>query len=89
MIVRKRLFYRGRVQGVGFRATCRSLAAGQGVGGSVRNLADGRVELVLEGESADVQAVIEAVAARMPGYVREATEESEPPRGERNFRIEH
>lgn len=41
----------GAVQGVFFRDTCRRLAGQQGVRGWVRNLPDGRVEAVFEGES--------------------------------------
>ena len=41
--------YSGRVHGVGFRATVRHIACGFDVTGSVRNLPDGRVELVAEG----------------------------------------
>ena len=51
-------FYEGRVQGVGFRYTARRIAAGFDVAGYVRNLADGRVELVASGD--DEEAVIEA-----------------------------
>ena len=47
---RRRVVFSGRVQGVGFRFTCQSLARGFDVAGYVRNLADGRVELVAEGE---------------------------------------
>jgi acylphosphatase len=43
------VFYSGRVQGVGFRYTVKAVAAGFEVTGTVRNLADGRVELVAEG----------------------------------------
>lgn len=54
--------YSGRVQGVGFRATVRSLARGYDVTGSVRNLPDGRVELIAEGEKAELAAFLEGVA---------------------------
>lgn len=42
----KHVFYEGRVQGVGFRYTVKSLANEFEVSGWVRNLADGRVELL-------------------------------------------
>ena len=50
-IQRRRLqvYYSGRVQGVGFRYQVKRLAAGFELVGVVRNLADGRVELVAEG----------------------------------------
>jgi acylphosphatase len=85
--IRKRVLYRGQVQGVGFRATAHSIAAGHAVGGFVRNLPDGRVELVLEGEPAQVQAVLSELGDRMESFIREAAEQEEPPRGERVFRI--
>ena len=43
----KRVHYTGRVQGVGFRYTVRQLAAGYEVSGWVKNLTDGRVELLV------------------------------------------
>ena len=43
------VLYSGHVQGVGFRYTAKSVAAGFEVTGTVRNLPDGRVELVAEG----------------------------------------
>ncbi len=55
--VRRRLYVSGRVQGVWYRESCRAEAAAHGVAGSVRNLADGRVEVVLEGAPAAVAAV--------------------------------
>ncbi|MCD6080306.1 MAG: hypothetical protein B6D53_03995 [Candidatus Omnitrophica bacterium 4484_49] len=48
---RVRVFYSGRVQGVGFRFTAERIALEMGdVYGWVRNLPDGRVEVVAEGE---------------------------------------
>ncbi|MCZ0717682.1 acylphosphatase [Aerococcus kribbianus] len=45
-----KLLARGRVQGVGFRYTCTSLAKKVNVFGSVKNLANGDVEIILQGE---------------------------------------
>lgn len=41
--------YSGRVQGVGFRYTVKKVAAGFELTGTIRNLTDGRVELIAEG----------------------------------------
>jgi acylphosphatase len=49
------------VQGIGFRYTVKSLAAGFEVTGTVRNLADGRVELVSEGTQEELDAFQRAV----------------------------
>ncbi len=50
-IERRRVFYSGRVQGVGFRFISQGLARDFQVSGSVRNLADGRVELLAQGNT--------------------------------------
>ena len=49
------ILYSGRVQGVGFRYTAKSVALGFEVTGAVRNLADGRVELIAEGRRAELE----------------------------------
>jgi len=56
-----RVLYSGRVQGVGFRYTVRSVASGFEVTGTVRNLPDGRVELFAEGTGDELQAFQQAV----------------------------
>ena len=55
--MRKHVWVSGRVQNVWFRETCRREALARGVDGWVQNLADGRVEVVLEGSPAAVEAV--------------------------------
>ena len=59
--VRLQIFYSGRVQGVGFRYTVKSLVRGFEVTGAVRNLPDGRVELVAEGERDELAAFQAAI----------------------------
>ena len=79
------VYYSGRVQGVGFRYTVKSLTPGFEVTGTIRNLEDGRVELVAVGERAELDAFRQAV--RESGLGRMITREEEffaPPAG--NFR---
>jgi acylphosphatase len=55
------VLYSGRVQGVGFRYTAKTVASGFEVVGVVRNLLDGRVELIAEGAKAELESFREAV----------------------------
>ena len=55
------VLYSGNVQGVGFRYTVKSVATGFEVTGTVRNLADGRVELVAEGAKEELDAFRQAI----------------------------
>lgn len=57
----RQVFYEGHVQGVGFRWTVKRLAQGFEVTGWVKNLPDGRVELLATGEAAEVEAFLEAI----------------------------
>jgi len=59
MKVRAHVFVSGRVQGVFFRHETRREARMRGVKGWVRNLPDGRVEAVFEGEEEAVKELIE------------------------------
>ncbi len=66
------IFYSGHVQGVGFRYTTKSVATGFEVTGSVRNLPDGRVELIAEGTRAELEAFRAAIRdAGLSGLIRD------------------
>lgn len=56
---RAHVFISGKVQGVFFRATTRDEANKRDIGGWVKNLSDGRVEAVFEGEEEKVEEMIE------------------------------
>ena len=79
---------RGRVQGVWFRESCRTEAVEHGVAGWVRNLSDGRVEVVLEGPDAAV-ARVEAWCREGPVRARVDDVEaiSEEPDGVSGFAV--
>lgn len=55
---RREVTFSGRVQGVGFRYTTQRISSRHQVSGFVRNLPDGRVQLVVEGRSGDIDAFI-------------------------------
>jgi acylphosphatase len=57
-VSRAHIFVRGRVQGVNFRARTRQQARAAGVAGWVRNLDDGRVEAVFEGDREAVELLV-------------------------------
>src|SRR5687768_8221770 len=68
---RMQIFYSGRVQGVGFRYTAKMLARGFEVTGTVRNLLDGRVELVAEGAREELEAFRKGIQeSELGGFVR-------------------
>ncbi len=60
--IARQVLYEGRVQGVGFRYSVKQVATGYEVTGSVRNLADGRVELLVSGEPGEVEAFLREIA---------------------------
>ena len=53
-MIRKTCHFAGHVQGVGFRYTAQNIAAKAGLSGYVRNLPDGRVEVVMEGDEPEI-----------------------------------
>lgn len=79
---RRTVYFSGRVQGVGFRATAWHLARRFDVAGYVRNLPDGRVELVVEGDSREIDRFLAELRNEMGRYIRDVQEVREPARGE-------
>jgi acylphosphatase len=67
---RRACYFSGRVQGVGFRYTAQNIAMQHDVGGYVRNLPDGRVELVLEGPDSEMDMIVEELRRRMECHIR-------------------
>ena len=86
---RLQVFYSGRVQGVGFRYTVKQVAAGYAITGTVRNLADGRVELVAEGVRDELEAFRQGIRdAGLDGLIRQEDAQWAEPRSDlRGFEI--
>lgn len=70
-VIRRRLIFSGRVQGVGFRATTCSIARRHPVVGYVKNLPDGTVELVAEGEADVLDRLLEEIESAFGGGIRD------------------
>ncbi len=63
------VYYSGRVQGVGFRATAADIARGRDVSGWVKNLPDGRVSLFAEGSQPAVEEFLRVIRQHWGGHV--------------------
>lgn len=64
------IHYEGKVQGVGFRATVLGLARGYDITGGIRNLSDGRVELLARGEEEEVRDFLTAIReSHLAGHI--------------------
>ena len=86
--VRAHVFVSGKVQGVYYRANSRDAARERGVDGWVRNLEDGRVEAVFEGDDPDIEAMIEWCHTGSPrAEVDEVAVEYDEPQGGRGFEV--
>jgi acylphosphatase len=89
MRVARRFVVSGRVQGVGFRWFTQDAASREGVTGWVRNLPDGRVEALVEGEAEAVTRVERALRSGPRGArVDDVAVDDEEPGGYRRFTIE-
>jgi acylphosphatase len=83
MLKRAIVVYRGNVQGVGFRYTACHIAREYEVAGFVKNVADGTVRIVVEGEEAEVTDFLHDVRQRMDHFI--ASEEIRWQAAEKNF----
>ena len=87
---RKTCYFACHVQGVGFRYTAQDLARGFNVTGFVRNLPDGRVELVIEGPDDQTDGLIDAIKQKMERLIQRTTSDTSPATGEfKHFSIRH
>ncbi len=88
--VRRIVQFGGFVQGVGFRYTACRLAERFCVTGYVKNLPDGQVELLAEGEASEVDAFVKAVQREMGRYIRHTRVQEGFATGQyTDFRIAH
>jgi acylphosphatase len=87
---RRTVYYKGHVQGVGFRYTTHAIARGHKVTGYVCNLPDGRVEVVAESERPELDAFLSKVRERFFNYIRDERCDEGPATGEfDSFDIRH
>jgi len=87
---RRIIHFDGRVQGIGFRYTTQNIAMRYNVFGYVRNLDDGRVELLLEGDDREMDGVVHSLRQKMNNYIRSIDSETYPATGEfEGFGIRH
>lgn len=70
-MIRETIHYSGTVQGVGFRHRTAKIAFGFAIAGYVKNLADGRVKLVAEGEPEEVMEFVDRVQADLGDHIAE------------------
>ena len=80
--VRRTVFFTGRVQGVGFRYMTEAIARQFAVSGFVRNLPDGRVELVAEGEPAELDRFVASVVDTMETNISQHSSVEQPATGD-------
>ena len=82
-MIRLHASFSGTVQGVGFRFTVRRIAEQYEISGFVKNLANGQVEVVVEGDREVVENFIHAVCnSSLRDYIGNAEKEWEPATGE-------
>jgi len=62
--------YKGRVQGIGFRYTVLNFAVQIGLKGWVKNLSDGRVEMVVQGDEVKIRKFIEEIDNHFEGQIQ-------------------
>jgi len=82
--------FSGHVQGVGFRYTAHNIAMQYNVTGYVRNLDDGRVEMLVEGPDDQIQQIMHGIQQRMEGFIKKVDSNVSPATGEfREFSVKH
>ncbi len=84
------IFYSGSVQGVGFRFTTQNFAMQLGLKGWVKNLRDGRVEIVVEGPKEKIEELCQNLESQFGSYVHSKEIDFFPAEGKfRTFDVTH
>lgn len=69
--IQAHIFYSGMVQGIGFRYTTHRIAVSLGLKGWVRNLPDGRVEILTEGRKDAIESLMKELGTHFGSYIRD------------------
>ncbi len=78
-------YFSGHVQGVGFRHQAFSIAKGFEITGFVKNLNDGRVELLIEGDKSEIESYLHLLEEEMDTFITKVDKEV----GESSKRFKH
>ena len=70
-LIAKHIVFTGRVQGVGFRFTALNVAKRYQLGGMVRNVMDGSVEMIAQGQPDEIDDCVRDIQDSLAGYIRE------------------
>ncbi|MBU4346152.1 MAG: acylphosphatase [Candidatus Omnitrophica bacterium] len=76
------VYYSGRVQGVGFRFTAENIANDLGIAGWVKNLSDGRVEVLAEGQEEALKDFLKSLNQYFSRYIHDVDVEWQEAKGE-------
>lgn len=79
---RATLFVSGHVQGVGFRYRTTEIAQSFVISGTVENLDDGRVKIVVEGERDEIQRFVDEIQTSVSGRIKSIDRFDSEPSGE-------
>lgn len=82
MVKQAHIYYSGKVQGVGFRYIVKDLAEGFRITGWVKNLQDGRVEILAELEEDILKDFLKKIRGNFSGYIRDVEIDWKPATGE-------
>ena len=89
-MIRRTPIFSGHVQGVGFRYTAQSVAGGFAITGYVRNLPDGRVELLAEGEPEEIDRFLQRLTEQLGQFINRRTDNDDPAVGDfKDFTVRH
>jgi len=89
-VERREVIFQGHVQGVGFRYTTSRIARGHRVAGFVKNLPDGTVQLVVEGEPQELESFLDEVSQTLAPHIQHIHVHTLPATGEfANFEVRH